>query len=282
MKPVRVLDAAHILAVCTHAANPDAANPDAAGTRRGQEPPDIALAATTEAVTIRIVADQARIAAVLRALHQAGYNADADGDLITVRGWSRVRLARRLVQLDAAVQYLTEQLAFTPRTAVAHYETAVQRPAMTGRTARNHARERVVGNLRDRAQRRTGPLSRHDLPDPPIDPGTELLLCQCGWLEDEIDLLLNRHRAIATQAIAEHRLTTAHGTETARNHKAATAEATAEAESITPAEVQPAAVAAHDAPTPASDADALPAPDTNGAPPAPEPQPVTPPARRGA
>lgn len=257
MKPVRVIDPGHVLAVCTHAAY-----------ETGEQPPlpKIALTATEEAVTIRIAADSARVAAILLALHQAGYDAAADtaadGGSITVRGWSPARLKSRVTQLDTAVQWLTEQLAFTPRTAVAFYQMSNERPALTGRAARNRARHLVVRNLRGLIQRQTGLPTWQDPPGQPTDPRTGMLLRQCQWLEDEVDLLLSRHRAIATQAIAEHRL------ETESEHRGEADRA-----------AQSAAVAAHDAPTEAGDPAA---PSTSRTPPGRNACPAASPTRRGA
>lgn len=251
MKPIRVLDPGHVLAVCTYAAY---------DTSQAPPLPKIALTATEEAVTIRIAADATRIAAILRALHQAGYDAAADGDTITVRGWSATHFKNRITQLDTAVQWLTEQLAFTSRTAVAHYQVGIEPPAaLTGRAARNRARHLVVRNLRDLIQNQTGLPTWQDPPGHPTDPRTGILLHQCQCLEDDVDLLLSRHRAIATQAIAEHRL------ETDRHDAEHSA--------------RPAAVAAHDAPAMAGDP---PAASTSSTESAHDVRPATSHTRRGA
>lgn len=263
MKPVRAVDPSHILAVCTYTA-----------TVTGAQPPEITLTTTGEAITIRIAPEHDRIAAIVRALHQAGYDTTADCTLITVRGWSPARLKIRIARLDVALQWLTEQLPFAPRTAVALYRKAIQVQGLSSRDARNHARHELVRNLRDLIQLHAGPLTRYDppeLPGPPEDPRTGMLLRQCRWLEDEADLLLSRHRSIATQAIAEHRLETEHPAEADRTTQARVAAYVA---------AEPAAgVAAHDTPTETCDS---PIPSTNSTTPERDARPEATPARRGA
>lgn len=155
------------------------------------------------------IADQNVQAAALRALQQVGYDATIDGDALTVRGWSRARLADRLTRLDGVVQWLVDQLAFTARTAVDLYRQGETEHRLSGHGARSLARTRLVGDLRDHVQVQAGPLLWQDPQTHPSDPRTGMLLRQCHCLEDEADLLLSRHRAIATQAIAEHRTQTA-------------------------------------------------------------------------
>lgn len=214
MKPVRRLDPTHVLNVCAYAAH----------TRTDGDPPpaQIAVTMTPDQATVHIADQNAREAA-LRVLQQVGYDATIDGDAITVRGWSRARLADRLARLDGAVQWLVDQLAVTARTVIDLYRQAETEHRLSGHGARSLARTRLVGDLRDHVQAQAGPLLWQDPRLQPSDPRTGMLLRQCHYLEDEADLLLSRHRAIATQAIAEHR------TETTRAE-------------------QPNLVAAHDAP----------------------------------
>ena len=195
MKPVRVLDSTHVLAVCTYAAHQLADAPSAIR---------LTLTVTADAVVVRLAEEYLR-AAALRALLQAGYAATADGEAITVSGWSSARLGERITQLDDAVQWLLDQLAVTPRKAVSCYQDVAKNRTMTGRHVRNLARQEIVRELRDEVQLRTGPLFPQASAQPG-DPRTALLWRQCRWLEDEIDLLISRHRTVASQAIAEFRV----------------------------------------------------------------------------
>lgn len=200
MKPIRRLDPTHVLNVCAYAAH----------TRSDGDPPpaELTVTMTPDQVTVHI-ADQNARAAALRALQQVGYNATLDGDAITVRGWSHARLQDRLARLDGAVQWLVDELAFTPRTAVDLFRQVEIEHRLSVHGARSLARTRRIGDLRDHVQAQAGPLLWQDPQLQPPDPRTGMLLRQCRCLEDEADLLLGRHRAIATQAIAEHRTETA-------------------------------------------------------------------------
>ncbi|HEY3684782.1 MAG TPA: hypothetical protein VGL93_17230 [Streptosporangiaceae bacterium] len=206
MKPVRSLDTAHVLAVCAYAARTSTDGPDTA---------QIEITTGTDAIRIRFT-DQAQQAAALQAVQAAGYDANAEATMIIVRGWSHTMLADRVVRLDKAAQWLADQLAFTARRATDLYRRATGDGirtdgdrADTGRAdqaARNLARRAIVTDLRERVQHRTGPLLSHHPDVRPDDASTRSLLHRSWGLEDEADGLLSRHRALATQAIAEYRV----------------------------------------------------------------------------
>ena len=193
MKQFRVLDPTHVLGVCAYAIQ-----------YTGADPARIDGTVATDSVTVRIDGEKARTAAV-QALQEAGYLVVTEGEAITVRGWSGGHLSRRVTALDNGVRWLQDKLSTTARDAAEMYEDTARQFNLTGRPARNLARTRIVDRLRRLFQLQAGPLLWQDPSVQPTDPKTALLLRECRWLEDEADVLLSRHRAVATQAIAEHR-----------------------------------------------------------------------------
>ena len=193
MKQSRVLDPTHVLGVCAHSIQ-----------YSGADPARIDGTVAGDSVTVRIANEKARTAAV-QALQESGYLVLTEGEAITVRGWSGPHLAQRVTALDNAVRWLQDKLSTAARDATEMYEDTARQFNLTGRPARNLARTRIIDRLHRLVQLQAGPLLWQDPAVQPTDPKTALLLRECRWLEDEADLLLSRHRAVATQAIAEHR-----------------------------------------------------------------------------